>query len=244
MSEIGHNKPPEMLETAKEVARSISEYMADNPIVPDEESARKMKLQVDRAKLCLKDLDDERDSKVRPLNEQVSAINSEYRAPRNVLTSLGTEMLGRIQVFVQAEEAKRAEIFRELERRAAEAELAAKEAERIERERLDDASKGEIGIDVAEVIANADEAFDEFTKAKREAILAQKETHVKIGGGFTRAISLREKETLHVEQPFVAIMMLGITPDIEAAILKSARAWRKINGKLPDGIISTVEKHM
>lgn len=244
MSEIGHNNPPEVIDLASGVISSISEFMSEWPVVEDEEDARRMKLQVDRAKACIKDLEAERDTKVRPLNEQVSDINGKYRQPRRLLGSLLDEMLARIEDFVFAERERREKIAAEAEAKAREAERLALEAERIEREKLDDASKGEVGVNVAEVIADADQAFEEYEKAERQAILAKREMHVKVGGGFSRAIGLRSKETLHVEQPFVAIMMLGITPDIREAILKAARAWRKVHGTLPDGVVSTTEERL
>jgi hypothetical protein len=239
-----HNNPPEVLELASGVTAEISRYMADNPVVENEDAARGMKVYVDRAKLCIKDLEDERDGKVRPLNEQVAAINGRYRGPRRLLGDLLDEMLGRIQIFVRAEERKRQQAAMELAAKARAAEEAAREAERIERERLDDAAKGEVGVDVAEVIANADQAFDEYTKAERQAILAQRETHVKVGGGFSRAIGMREKEVFHIDSLMKAIQSLGPTPDIEAAVLKAARSHYRTYKKLPDGISRTVERHL
>ena len=247
LPERDHNNPPEVLELASGVVSDISAHMADNPVVETEESARAMKLQVDRARLCIKDLEDERDHKTEPLEIQLSAVKQRYRGPRRMLGDLLDEMLARVQRFVIAEEYRRQRIADELAAKAKEAEQAAKEAERIEHERLDDAAKGEVGINVAEVIAQADEAFDTYAKAQREALRATKETHVRIGGGFNRAIGLRAKETLSIESvgaATVALVQIGLTPDIEQAILKSARAWRKVHGKLPEGITSTTEKKL
>lgn len=239
-----HNNPPEVIELASGVVSEISIWMADNPVVETEEAARAMKMHVDRAKLLIKDLEDERRSKTDPLNARVAILMDKYRGPRRLLGDLLDEMLARIQTFVKAEEARRVMEAARLAEKARLAELAAKEAERIEKEKLEDAAAGEVGIDVAEVISKADQAFDEYAKMEREAIRAERDIHVKIGGGFARAIGLKEKETLTIDQPMVAIMMMGITPDIRDAILKSARAWRKVHGKLPDGIGSTVEKKL
>lgn len=242
--ELGHNNPPEVIELASGVVREISSWMADNPVIQSEEAVREMKPYIDRAKACIKDLEAERDTKVRPLNDKVAHINGSYRGPRRMLDDLLDEMLARGEVFIKAEKARRQAILQAAQDRADEAMRLAEEAERIERERLDDAAKGEIGIDVAEITAKADEAFEDYEKAEREAKRAVVESNVKIRGGFDRAIGLRKTETLHVSEPFVAVMMMGITPDIKDAILKSARAWRKVHGKLPDGITSTVEEHL
>lgn len=239
-----HNNPPEVIDLASDVVQNISAFMAEMPVVGSEDAARGMKLQIDRVKLCVKDLEAERDGKVRPLNEQVDAINSRYRKPRTMLGNLLSEMLKRVHDFVKKEEHIRAMVALEAERKAREAERAAIEAERIERERLDDAAKGEIGINVAEVTADADEAFEAYERAERQAIIARKDIHLKIGGGLSRAIGVKEREILSVKEPFLAMMMMGVTPDIEEAILKSARAWRKVHGKLPDGIDVTMERHL
>lgn len=239
-----HNNPPEVIDLASEVVQNVSAYMAEAPVVEDADAARGMKLQIDRAKLCIKDLEAERDGKVRPLNEQVETINDKYRKPRVMLNTLLAEMLNRVHVFVKKEELIRQMAALEAERKAREAELVAREAERVEQERLDDAAKGEIGVDVAKVMSDADDAFKEYEKFARQAVLAEKETRVKIGGGLSRAIGVKEREVLSVKEPFLAIMMMGVTPDIQEAILKSARAWRKVHGKLPDGIDVTMERHL
>lgn len=242
MIDRDHNNPPEMLELSRDVAKSVSEWMADNPVVQDEETARSAKVQIDRLKLCAKDLEAERDGKVRPLNEKVAAINADYRKPRNLLGDLLFEVMGRVEHYVRQEEQRRAAIAAEAARKAREAEEAALEAERLERERLDDAAKGEVGVDIAEVIEKADDAFEEYQKAEREAIMAKRDAKVKVGGGFARALSMREREILDVVDAIAALTEIGATENIKQAILTSARAFRKIHNRLPNGISSTIEK--
>ena len=241
---VGHNNPPEMLETAQEVAKSISGWMAESPVVQNETHAKAIKMQIDRAKLCIKDLEDERDGKVRPLNDTVASINFKYRSPRRLLGDLLDEMLNRLSTFVKAEERRREQIALKALAKAREAEAAAREAERVEQERLDDAAKGEIGVDAAKVIEDADKAFEEYCAAEREAARARKETHVKVGGGFGRAISMRKVETLHFTNCAEALEDIGFTDGIKEAILKSAIAYRKLHNRLPRGVVSKVEKHL
>lgn len=239
-----HNNPPEVLELATEVIQGINRYIADTPVVENEDTARAMKLQIDRAKLCLKDLEAERDSKVRPLNDQVDVINYNYRPIRKMLGNLLDEMLKRNELFVKKEEDRLETIALEAAMEANAARQRAVEAERVEQERLDDASKGEVGVDVAKVMSDADEAFKEYERFSRQAALAEKETHVKIGGGLSRAIGMREKELFHIDSLMAAVQSLGPTPDIEAAILKAARSYYRTYKKLPDGISRTMEKHL
>lgn len=236
----GHNNPPELLELSQEVIRGISDYMAQAPVVETESEARDAKLQIDRAKLCLKDLEDERDTKVRPLNEQVAAINLCYRKPKDMLSGLLNEMSARVHRFIAVEEAKRRAIAAEKERIAREAEEAALEAERLERERLDDAANGELGVDVAEVIAAADASFEEFQRARRDATVSLKESKLRVRsvlGG--RASGLRDKEVFEVIDAIGALIEMGVNEIIKAEIIKSAKAYRKLHNKLPKGVQST-----
>lgn len=240
----GHNNPPEMIELARETTRQLSEWFAEHSHVTSEEGARDLKKQIDRAKLCLKDLEDARDREVRPLNERVNAINTGHRVVRRPLGTLLDEMLEALDVYAKAEEAKRIEAALEAQRKAREAEERAREAERLERERLENARMGEVGIDIAATVQQADEAFEAFERAEREAIRAQEATHVKIGGGFSRAISIREREVLDVDDAAAAIQDMGLTDGVRTAILTSARSFRRLNNRLPNGISATIKRNV
>lgn len=240
----GHNNPPEVLQLAPETISDISGHMADMPVIENERDAKLMKLHIDRAVACVRDLKAECEGKVRPLDDKVTYIKGLYRRPRRMLGDLLDEMRARLELFVKAEQSRREAIAMQAAADAAAAEQRAREAERIEKERLDDAAKGEIGVNVADIMADADEAFEAYEKAERQAILAQKQTHVKVGGGFSRAIGMRKKETLQITDAFAAISQMGVSDDIREAILKTARTFRKLNGRLPNGISSTVEEHL
>lgn len=75
MHEIGHNLPPGMIDTAGEVTASLGKWLEDHPVIEGEDDAREAKVLVDRTKLCVKDLEAEREGKVKPLNLQVAKIN-------------------------------------------------------------------------------------------------------------------------------------------------------------------------
>ena len=239
--EIGGNNPPDQTVTAAETMRDISDWMAEHPVI-EEAHAREAKLFIDRGKLAIQDLEAERDSKVRPLNEQVKEINAYYKAPKVQLETVIRELASRIDSFIRAEEQKRIEAAREAARIAEEAEHRAREAERLEQDAMRSANTGELGVDVASAVVEADDAFRAYQKAERQAAIAEKETKAKIGGGFGRAISLRTKETLLVTDAIDAIHAIGVTESITEAILTSARAYRKLHGKLPAGVISETER--
>jgi len=242
-----------MIDLAKETTRQISEWFAENPAVTSEDDARKIKLYIDRAKLCLKNLEDDRDRKVRPLNERVAQINADHRAVRKPLGVVLDMMLEASDVYLRAEEERRLALADEAARVARELEERARRAEEIERDKLDDARMGEVGVDIAAVTEQADAAFEEYARAERAAIRALEDTHVKIAGGFTRAIGFKEREVLHIDDLAAAIQdMAADRPGIEVgwslpesltlAILTAARAFRRTFKRLPNGIRATTER--
>lgn len=239
---IGGNNPPGMIETAAEIATDLSEWMKDHPTIESLAEAAEAKVFIDRASLGLKDLEDERDGKVRPLNDQVKAINATYSEPRRLVERVLSEIRQRVGGYIAREEAKRRAAAEEARRLAQEAEAKAREAERIEQERLANASVGEVGIDVLESTREADQAFSEYKKAERQAAIAEKETKVKITGGFSRAIGLRVSESFIVTDAAKALAAIGSTPDIDQAIIKAAKAYRKLKGVLPPGVSVDAER--
>jgi hypothetical protein len=235
------NNPPDMTVTLGEVVSSLNNWMADHPVISTEDEARDAKVLIDRAKLGIKDLEDERDRKVRPLNNQVAEINAYYRPAKTLAEKVLNEIRRRITDFIAKEEAKRIKIAEEARKAAEDAEQRAREAELREREALDDAKHG-AEVDVAAAAREADEGFADFQRANRDANRAEREAKVRIGGGFTRSLSLRSKETLVVKDAISAINAIGVTPDIEAAIIKGARAFRSMHGELPNGVESIMER--
>jgi hypothetical protein len=230
--------------TAAETMSALSDFMKEVPVIEDEEKAREAKLFVDRGKLAIADLEDERKKQVEPLNQKVDEINGHYRGPRNLLKRVLDELESRLSSFIRKEEDKRLQAAIAAREAADSAERAAREAERIEQERLSEAAAGELGVNVAEVTAKADEAFNAFEKAQRLAAIADRETKVRIGGGFRRAIGLKTAETLIVTDAVKAVTIMGANETITEAILKSARVYRNLFGELPSGVTATSERKL
>lgn len=242
MSDIGHNNPPTAVDTVLDTARDLNAWLQEHPVIEAEDVAREAKPMIDRAKLTLKDMEDERTNKVKPLNEQIAGINDSYRKPRTMLQAVLDELTRRVSDFLMAEQYRRERLAAEAARKLAEAEAKAREAERIEKEKIESAKVGELGVDVLAATQEADDKFEEFALAQRQAARAEKDAHVKLGGGFSRAISLRDKETLTVTNLAAAVKALGATEKITQAVISDARAFRKLKGKLPPGVESNVEK--
>lgn len=243
---VGSNNPPGPIDYARELMDSISKWMADHPVIVTEVEAREAKLFVDRAKTALEEVEVERDKKVRPLNESVTAINTEYKALHNsdgkksgkwgLFDKIANELRDRFAAYLKVEEDKRVAAAAEAARVAQEKLDAARAAEAKEREAIENASLGEIGVNIAEVTHETDVAFKELEKAARVAEIAQVDTRFKVGGGFLRPTGLRTSKTLVLDDWKEAIEAIGSTEKIREAILASARDYRKLYGRLPKGV--------
>lgn len=248
---MGGNNPPGPLEMAESIMQALSDWMKDHPVIETEDDARAAKPLIDRAKAAMDEIEAERDGKVRPLNEQVTQINAEYKAVHNVdpkkpgtFNRVFNELKTRVADYLRCEEQKRLAAAAEARRIQEEAERQAREAEEREREALSNASAGEVDIDVATVTKEADEAFQTFERQSRFADRAERDTKVKIGGGFASAVSLRTAETLNLDDALKALVVIGVTDKIRDAILSAARDYRKLNGELPDGVSSIKERKL
>ena len=239
---LGHNNPPSAIDSVFSAAKDLSNWMAENPVIQQQEKAKQAKLLCDRSTVALEELEAERDASVRPLNTQVKGINEQYKVPKETLTRVVSELKSRLQGFIEQEEAKRKAEAAEKAQLAFEAEKKAREAWEREQEALANASVGEIDVDVAKVTTDAINAFSEYETSVREAKVAEKDAHVKLGGGFGRAMSLKTKETLILDNALKAVEVIGVTDKIREAILSAARDYRRLNNRLPDGVSSITEK--
>lgn len=231
---IGGNRPPSQIDSATAAVSSLGAFLQFNPTIDSTSATPAAKL-IDTTRRVLADLDDERRGKVDPLNQQVRDINDEYRPIRESVEKLLNTLRNRLTVFTAAEENRRLKEAAEARRRAEEAARLAREAEEAERQAAIDAEFGS-PIDIAEATVEADQTFADFKKADRQAKIAERDTIVRLGTGIGRAVSMRNKETLHVDDLALAVEVLGPVDGIIDAVLSAARAYRKLNGRLPRGI--------
>jgi hypothetical protein len=248
---VGDNQPPSAIEHAAEPVENLRVFLADNPVITGADEARDAKAHLDRVVLALKDIEEERKSKVDPLNAEVKAVNAAYHKWHNadakrpgLWDKLLGELRSRLTSFAKLEERKRyeqeqaarhaAEQAAENARRAAEAEAAARE----------EVASGVCDVDLGGAIEEAQQAEQAAIRADWNARRAEAETKVRITGGFSNAISLRERETLRITDAHAALEDIGLTQDIADAILKGARAYRKANGELPNGVDADFERSL
>jgi len=236
MSEPGSNNPPDMVEMSTATMHDLSAWMAENPVIQTMESAREAKLLLDRGKLCVADLTDEYKKKAAPFRREIEILGERYTPCGVAIKAVIEELSARLTDFTRAEERRRVEAANEARRLADEAERRARAAEAAEQEAIRSAGHGELGVDIASHVVSTEDAYRDAEVKARQAQLAERESKVRIGGGFKRATTLRNKETLILTNAIQAITSIGVTEEIREAILKSARTYRKLRGKLPDGV--------
>jgi hypothetical protein len=248
---IGHNNPPEptVFERAQGAIKALGLFLNDVPVITDGPHLVEAKRLVEWARGAAAELEAERAELVRPLNDELDAINGKYKALHNkdakrpgTLDKTLAALRDRLTAYGRVEEAKREAAAAEARRVAEKAEAAAREAERLEQQAKLDAAVGVVDTGVAEAIANADEAFSEYEHASRFAARTEKQTTFRIGDGRGKALGMRTEKTLILESYAKAITAIGKNEKIEAAILSAARDYRKEHGKLPEGVTEVSER--
>ena len=243
-----NNPPPDVIENARSVYKVVSAFLADNPAIVDEDSARKANEVRDQGKAMVKSLSDADVAETKPMYDAWKEAKARWKKPTDALTQVLAELSDRLKKYMIAEEEKRKAIAEEARRVAAELERVAREAEAAEQKAILDAKEGEFS-DVGAAMAKADEAFDEFKEAKAEARIATREEDVRLRSRFgSKATTLRTVETLHIDDPVAALKCMWPNEVIEAALLTAARAYRKALGgdpnALPPGISRTTEQKL
>ena len=241
-AKVGHNRPPSLIEDATVLGEETNNWLTEHPVITSEEEAREGKLLVDRLSNTSKDMEVELRAHVEPLTRKIGEISQNYVEPRNRLKWAYQTLLERIADYLKKEKVRREEVAATAIKKAGEAENVARQAEAKEWEARVDASTGVV-VDVGRATTEADATFQTYQAASREAARAVKDAHVKVGGGFRRALGLRKKEVLEVEDAVKAVYDMsnaGKLPEsLIKAIITAARIYRKVSGQLPIGIKST-----
>lgn len=233
---IGGNHPPSAIDLANEAYNALSAFLAEYPAIADEESARKAKLFLDRSTSSRKDAEDDRAKHADPVYARWKAIREPYAAPIDRLEKLIAELSKRMTKWALAEDARRKAEAAAAAKAAEEARLKAEAALAAEREAIDNAAVGDFEADVGAAVVQADDAIAEARRAELNAKVAERDSHVRIGGGFQRASSLRTTYEYAVDDVHAAITALWPNIDIREAIKKAAREHDRINKAVPEGV--------
>ena len=240
---IGANHPPTPIDEARVEYARVSEFLKNNPVITGEDTAADASEVLRLAKLTIKSLETAEGNEADPLYAEWKAVKAKWKPSIEGMKKVATELSARLGAFMAAEEAKRKAEADRIRREAEEAERAAREAERLEAEARENASLGEIGVDVGASIAEADAAFEAFQQKAHEAKAAERDATVRFKSRFAdKATVLRTKKSLVLADPAKALDAIGITDAIRAAILTEARVFRKDYGRLPDGVAEVEER--
>ncbi|CAN7603467.1 hypothetical protein [Bosea sp. LjRoot237] len=236
----GNNEPPSSIDLGWSTYREVSGFLAESPVIQDEDTARKAKLLWDRSKVSLDEMETDRDGQVRPLNTQVKDINATFKEATGPLAKLKDELQSRMSAFALAEERRKAVIAAEARRVAEEAEAAARAAEQVEQEAIANAEQGEF-TDVGDAIGEANDAFAAYEKTQREAARAERDVKGRIGGGIGRAFSVRTTRTLTITDPVKVVVAIvektgRVSEKVNDALLTAVRDFEKTFGSLPAGV--------
>lgn len=241
---LGGNSPPDAIARSKDALAELSEFIKAEPVILDEATARKAKLMLDRGKASVDEMEAERVKKVKPLNDEVKSINDSFRGHTSILNTAVAAIRSRLNLYVTAQREAAEE---EARKAAEEAERKIKEANaaiNAKGEAAENADLGEVGIDVVAAEQEAAQKVAEASRAIRVANRAERDTNIRVGGGFGRVMTQRTKETLIVTDWQKAITEMGFVDGIRDAVLTAARAYRKLKNELPDGVVSEKEKSL
>ena len=230
------------IDRAREAYPILSAFLKEAPVIDNTDDAKRAANLIEQARRTLGEMEDERKTLVAPFNEQVEAINEPYRLPRESIKKIMDEIKSRLKQFADAEETKRLEAAAKARQAAFEAEQKARDAEALETNAKAEAAEGVLDVNVAAAIVNADKSFAAFQKTSRAADRAERDVSLRLSGGFGRAVSMRKTETLVIKNPSAAFAEIGLTASMAEALLTNARAFRKLNGRLPEGIEAVTDR--
>jgi len=236
-----HNRPTPADLAAGPLER-LGAFLSENPVIETIEQAKAGAKLMASVSKTLADIEDDRDANVRPLNQRVKDINATYKAATTPVVEVLAMLKARLTAYATAEEARRRQEADRLAREAAEAAERLRAAAMALEDAEENASQGEIGVDLVALTISEGVALQEAASAEREAARAGRDTGVRIATGFGRAASMRSREILTITDPVSAVAELGLTPDIEEAIRKGSAAFKKIRGRLPNGVTSHTER--
>jgi multidrug efflux pump subunit AcrA (membrane-fusion protein) len=227
------------IEYAPELTARLNDWLREHPVVDAETANEAAALRLSANK-TLADIEDDRKALVGPMNEAVKAINLDHKTRCIPLRAVHDEVERRLDAFRQIEEDRREALAAEARQEADDARRRAEEAQQANLEASVRAGVGELDVDVAGAATEAHQALAEYKRLDRHAQRTERETVVRFSPGHgERAVSGRNREELVITDMLAALKAIGPTEGITEAILKDARAYRRLKGQLPAGVTAT-----
>lgn len=240
---IGGNSPPAPLDEARISFKALSDFVIANPVIETEDQARAAKRFLDQGARTIASIEDAQKAESAPLHAAWKEAIARYKPALGHCERIVSIIKDRLTTYMRAEEDRRSQDAEQIRLAALKAEQAAADAARAEAEAQDNAEMGEF-TDVIAAMEASQQTASAAAKLNRQAIIAEKDVRVRLGGGLGKTTTLRNKEILAITDPVKAIAEIGLTADISEAILKGARAFRKLRDRLPDGIVSEIDRSL
>jgi hypothetical protein len=247
-----HNNPPSQIEQAAEAFRELAGFLKEAPVITNRDEAKTGSGWLERTRVALKDAREERDGKTRPFLDRLQAIREAYDIvreksktnPGGKLESAYNVLRARLTTYANKVEAERIAEVERLRLEAEAKEIAARAAEAAEQEAIANSEVGE-ETDIGAAIEQADQAFDQFKRADRQVQVAERSVPVRFGSVMgNKSVSMRTYEVLTVTDAQAAFTAIGMTPEIEAALIAAAKKYREAFEELPAGITSTLDRRI
>lgn len=242
------NAPPAVaIEQARDTTRELQAFLRETPAITTPEECKAGDNWIERAKINLQTLEDERKPLVEPLNKELGEINGRYREPRQQLETLDKECRRRVTIYKNKVEAERIAEAERLRREAEEAERLALATAAAADEAIADVDAG-VCEDAGAAIFDAHQAERNAGQLDRMASRAERSIPVRnasmVGG---RAMAMRTVQVINIADPVAAIKAMcagGIPDKLLVAMRQCATIFEDAYGVLPDGVTRTTERRM
>lgn len=239
---VAGNNAPDTISVARIVFADLNAFAIATPVVQTHEQAKAAAKLEEMARGAIAELKRERVSKTKPLKDKAKEIEFGYASVSAPLETILATVKSRKEAFLRAEEARRTAEAERARREAEAAQRAAEDAARKLAEQEANAQEGEIGLDAGQAILDAKERQQEAARLSRQAVIAEKDTTVRIATGTGKAQSLRNETVLHLDNVISAVLAIGTTDKIREAIFSSARDYHKQHGAWPKGIRAEIKR--
>lgn len=247
---IGHNKPPSVVESAKDALKELSAWLTEHPVILSAEKAKEAGDWIERTRLSLQEARAARDAETSPLNAALKRIREAYNCVREksgsnrggALQVAYDELRRRVTAYADAVEAARMAEAARLRAEAQAKEETARQAEMFEQDAIAAVEVGECA-DVGTAIQDADKAFADYGKADRVAARAERAVPLHIAsmmGG--KALAMRTVRVLVVNDAVAAVKAMPNNDRIRLAIVQAAKEFEDHMGCLPDGVAESFER--
>lgn len=217
MSEIGHNNPPldDPLEALKaradELKQAAAVWLDERPTITDQDMCDRAADYRAQIKALAKACDEKRTELVKPLNDKVKLINTDYKAVPKLLEAVDKMLGQRMAPFLEEQRRKIEEAQRKAREEAEAAKRAAEEAQRAAEEQ---------GSLAALEAAQAAEA--EAKEAKRQAAEANKQRAGAKGQYAPRAQSIRRSYSAKITDYRQALEHFAYSEEVKEAVQLAA----------------------